>query len=73
MANGDSADTRRRASNGARIRCNGQVEVRSLRDKTAVESNTEYVRSGELQRFDFGLYDVETTSVLHCSVWVTPG
>jgi len=22
---------------------------------------------------DFGLYDVETTSVIHCSVWVTPG
>lgn len=31
------------------------------------------VRAGELQRVDFGLYDVETTSVLHCSVWVTPG
>ena len=32
-----------------------------------------YVRAGELRRVDFGLYDVETTSVIHCSVWVTPG
>ena len=31
------------------------------------------LRAGELRRVDFGLFDVETTSEIHCSVWVTPG
>jgi hypothetical protein len=50
--------------------CNGHKwKCGVLRD----DPREHYVRAGELRRVEFGLFDVETTSVIHCSVWVTPG
>ena len=60
---GDDHPTARESEcNGHRWKCG------VLRD----DSREHYVlRAGD--GVDFGLYDVETTSVIHCSVWVTPG
>jgi hypothetical protein len=62
---GDDHPTARESEcNGHRWKCG------VLRD----DSGEHYVRAGRApDGVDFGLYDVETTSVIHCSVWVTPG